>query len=362
MPQKVLNQIKWLCREIPKVEWSGILFYTVEGSIKDPKNMVITLQDILPMHKGSATYTEYTFDSRVLDYLEENEDLKLGHIHSHNTMNVYFSGTDWSELEDNSPNHNFYLSLIVNNFMDFCAKVAFIAESTESQYKAKDENGNFYSYNVETEASKKLVTYDCNIFSPEDKINVSEDFSSKVNLIIEEAAKRPVAPVVAKTYPTTTTTKNPSSLGKGGPGDFRNSWDDFEHSYGNDAGYEDADDKEESMFEDFSMFVLNTGNDISSFKDLEDILDYYKAYNLTPVALRGSIVEKYLVLYNNYFTHVTNKDTPDTFTNLTEGLIDVYETEVLTTNSKYVRDMLSEVINGLKRILSKFNSYEPNTI
>jgi len=78
MPQKVLNQIKWLCKEIPKVEWSGILFYTIEGSIKDPKNLVVHLQDILPMKKGTATYTEYELDDSVVEYMMDNETMEKG--------------------------------------------------------------------------------------------------------------------------------------------------------------------------------------------------------------------------------------------------------------------------------------------
>ena len=60
---------------------------------------------------------------------------------------VFFSGTDWSELEDNASNHNYYLSLIVNNFMDFCAKVCFIAEAKNEtfNFEAKDEQGKRYS-------------------------------------------------------------------------------------------------------------------------------------------------------------------------------------------------------------------------
>ena len=82
MPEHVLHQIQFLCQQIAKVEWSGILFYSVEGSIKDPANMVITLQDILPMHKGTSTFTEYAFDERVIDHMMDNEhleDCKMGH-------------------------------------------------------------------------------------------------------------------------------------------------------------------------------------------------------------------------------------------------------------------------------------------
>ena len=87
----MLNQIKWLCKHIAKVEWSGVLFYSVVGSIKDPENMQITIEDILPMNKGTQAYTEYSFDERVLNHMMDTpgaDDWKMGHIHSHNTMNV----------------------------------------------------------------------------------------------------------------------------------------------------------------------------------------------------------------------------------------------------------------------------------
>lgn len=89
MPEKVFNQIRYLCREIAKVEWSGVLYYKVEGSIKDPANMVLTLEEILPLHKGTSGYTEYEFGDAFVEHMMENEhleDCKMGHIHSHNTM------------------------------------------------------------------------------------------------------------------------------------------------------------------------------------------------------------------------------------------------------------------------------------
>jgi len=81
MPLKVLHQIQHLCKEISKVEWSGVLFYKTEGSIKDPENMVITLEDILPMHKGTGTYTEYSFGPEVVEHVMANDLLehKIGH-------------------------------------------------------------------------------------------------------------------------------------------------------------------------------------------------------------------------------------------------------------------------------------------
>jgi len=82
MPEKVLNQIKYLCKEIPRVEWSGVLYYNVEGSIKDPTNIIITLEEILPLHKGTVSYTEYEFGTAFVEHMMENEHLekcKIGH-------------------------------------------------------------------------------------------------------------------------------------------------------------------------------------------------------------------------------------------------------------------------------------------
>ena len=109
---------------------------------------------------------------------------------------VFFSGTDIQELKDNAPAHNYYLSLIVNNYMDFCAKVAFIGKVEEEErpvyYNAFNSNG--VRYSVFEEAVKitntKLFVYNCNIISPKQEIVVSEDFSSKVSILVEESEKK----------------------------------------------------------------------------------------------------------------------------------------------------------------------------
>src|SRR5690606_24878523 len=95
-------------------------------------------------------------------------------IHSHNNMKVFFSVTDMAELDDNSPSHNFYLSLIVNNVMDFMAKISFIATAEikgEVDYVALDEDGNEYKIESTVLRAKKekLFIYDCSIESNLDK-------------------------------------------------------------------------------------------------------------------------------------------------------------------------------------------------
>ena len=204
IPNDVLHQIKYLCKNIVKVEWSGILFYTLQGSIQNPKKLKITIKTILPLDMGTATFTSYNLDSRFMDFLEEDFEVrsqwKVGHIHSHNVMPVFFSGTDMDELHDNAPSHNFYLSLIVNNFMDFIAKIAFTGSAKQAikdvPFIALDEKGKEYAikksdYKVE---DTKLFIYDCEVKSSAEKIKVVEAFASQTAEIMKP---KPI-PVVAK--------------------------------------------------------------------------------------------------------------------------------------------------------------------
>lgn len=167
---------------IPEVEWSGILLYEVQGTITQPQNMKIIAKDIIPMHKGSKVFTSYSynepkrdssgFDDKHIDYCEENSEAimyKVGHIHSHNNMDVFFSNTDMEELNDNCVGHNFYLSLIVNNRMDLQAKVAIFAESeveNSFSFKSLDQNGKEFQIFTEEKVKtirKKMLTYNCEI-------------------------------------------------------------------------------------------------------------------------------------------------------------------------------------------------------
>ena len=84
LTKDVERKINQLCDKISTVEWSGIIFYKVEGGISDPKNMTCTIVDIYPMHKGTGGYTEYEFGKDVLPVYEHNPELiecKYGHVH-----------------------------------------------------------------------------------------------------------------------------------------------------------------------------------------------------------------------------------------------------------------------------------------
>ena len=355
MPQKVYNQIQYLCQQIAKVEWSGILFYKTEGSIQNPETFKIILEDILPLHKGTSTYTEYTFDERVVEYMMENEHLeecKIGHIHSHNTMGVFFSGTDWSELEDNAPNHNYYLSLIVNNFMDFCAKVCFIAEAKNEtfNFEAKDEQGKRYTVSSGNySVPPKLIVYDCDIDSPKKNIEVNQTFSQKVKGIIEKAEK-----VISNT--TKSFSKNTSIK----PGE---SWSQTNREFNFNKKEEIIErpdtiaDVIESEIEEFTMFVINTGNPIDNFSNLEDICKYYEGFNITGSMLAGNVANTYVKSYETYFAmYEDDAEDPIIIEKAMQEVIWELEHVVKTTNSFNVQKMLEPSIEVMKKILVEFKN------
>ena len=352
MPEKVYNQIQYLCREIAKVEWSGILFYKVEGSIQDPKNFKIILEDILPLNKGTQAYTEYSFDERVIDHMEENEHLeecKMGHIHSHNTMGVFFSGTDWSELEDNVGIHNYYLSLIVNNFMDFCAKVCFIAEAppTNFAFTAKNENGENYLYGESAYTVKpKMVVYDCEITCPVSSISVQQSFTQKVTSIIEKAAK-----VLA---PVKSISGNNSSVGFKQDRNFANTdWDkkNFQNSKVGKISF--ADEIEDSI-DEFAIFVINTGNPIQEFGTMGDLIKYYEVYKLKPSMLASNVISTYNKSYRTYYSlYESELDDAVMYDKALSEVILELEHEAMTC--KYNIDyMLEPCIEVLKKLLKNY--------
>lgn len=87
IPDLVQRKIREWCYHFPTKEWSGTLFYTVEGSFEDG-SLVITCKDIYVSDIGSATYTEFDHSADIVSYQAMNDllDCYTGLIHSHNQM------------------------------------------------------------------------------------------------------------------------------------------------------------------------------------------------------------------------------------------------------------------------------------
>ena len=237
IPKNVMNKINYLCTVIAAVEWSGVLFYTVKGTIKNPSKMVITLKDILPMDKGTTTATEFTYDERYVEYLmneEKRMEYKSGLIHSHNNMAVFYSGTDQEELKINSKAHNFYLSVVVNNKLDIIGRigVSALAEAVvETSYKGLDEDGNVYeieSTNLKVK-NEKLFYIDCDMVYEKPKSAIEDEFLNNVATILKP--KTPISYSKTVSKPSYNT---PAYEG------LRNNYDNYsDWGHGGYTGYEE---------------------------------------------------------------------------------------------------------------------------
>jgi hypothetical protein len=168
--QQVSDQIKLLCNKFAAVEWSGVLYHTIEGDYNDPDNFKLRAEYILLMDVGSSAFTEYRFsDPSFAEALAEKPefmDMKMGHIHSHNNMNVFFSGTDNDELLDNAPNYNYYLSLIINNKHEMVARTAIPGKITSSDrtLTCVNASGENVVWQMEEAKEEDIVGYlDCEI-------------------------------------------------------------------------------------------------------------------------------------------------------------------------------------------------------
>ena len=98
----------------------------VDGDISDD-TLKLHVIDLLLKDVGTAGYTEYDWGTTLAEYFEGNEDkwpVMFFSIHSHHNMGVTPSGVDDKHLYDNISNFPFHLSVIVNNKLDFNARIA----------------------------------------------------------------------------------------------------------------------------------------------------------------------------------------------------------------------------------------------
>jgi len=123
---ELMNEIAYLHSKNDNKEWCGMLFYEeVSGSLFN-SDLILRAKHIYLLDIGSSAYTAGSVDMELLDFFEEvpeAEDMRRGFIHTHHNMKAYFSGTDMSELYDNTKHYDYYLSLIVNHATLFVTKI-----------------------------------------------------------------------------------------------------------------------------------------------------------------------------------------------------------------------------------------------
>lgn len=123
--EELEKKIRFLCDKLPRNEWSGTLFYSVEGSFSN-RNLHIIAKDFFLQDVGGSVYTEFKDDIDLAAYIAAHEELLdcyTALLHSHHVMATQFSGTDMETLREEGVERNHFLSLIVNNIGEYTAKI-----------------------------------------------------------------------------------------------------------------------------------------------------------------------------------------------------------------------------------------------
>lgn len=117
MSSRLDTIIKYYICRFPSREFSGTLFYKVQGSF-EKGDLVITGIDFLLQDIGTGVSTEFEQSSDVVSYMIENnlveDGIYQGLLHSHHSMEAFFSAVDLNTLEHEGTNRSHFLSVIVN--------------------------------------------------------------------------------------------------------------------------------------------------------------------------------------------------------------------------------------------------------
>ena len=175
----------------PSTEWSGTLFYTVEGSFEN-KDIEFTVRDFFVMDIGTAGFTNYKETPEICSYMMENDllDCKTGLIHSHNNMKAFFSGTDANTLIEEGEQTIHFLSLVVNNEGTYVARVTRrIIEEIEGtrciKYTTYDGEEISVTENVKTGTKEYIQYIDLNIKVNDPYAGIKKFISDRYNELKE---------------------------------------------------------------------------------------------------------------------------------------------------------------------------------
>lgn len=189
LTKELQDQIDFLHDSIGNVEWIGVLcFKRLQGDLANPDRLVLEARHIYLMSVDTSGHTDADMGDSVIEIYEsvpEMETMRMGLIHSHHTMDTFFSAEDVDELQINAPLHNYYLSLIVNKAGKYVAKVVFVGKTNVGNiFTDVDDNI------VEVKAEKRVMyCIDMNIVK-EERVRVSDLFKDRYNAVKEQSAAK----------------------------------------------------------------------------------------------------------------------------------------------------------------------------
>lgn len=209
IPAEVEKKIRFLCKNIWDVEWSGVLFYKVEGAFED-KSLTIRCVDLFQMDIGTSAYTEFNVSPDMATYMVDHpelleEGIYQGLIHSHNNMATFFSGTDTATLSAEGNDMAHFVSLIVNNAGKYTAGVTRkykCVQTVSEKYTYPTWNGEVRegveTFDIEEE---KLEWFNLDIVFEDATDDFETEMMERIKEI-KEAKKKVVTPMYGgRNYP-----------------------------------------------------------------------------------------------------------------------------------------------------------------
>lgn len=140
----------------------GVFIYKTKGSF--PNNFIMEAIDVLLMSKGEPaevgidTVNSYHGKNLISDLCDRDyEEYSRAIIHSHCNMGTTFSGTDTQQIKQWASTAPYYLSVVVNNRLEFNAKVAI--KSTE-EYKGFAYYKNLNNKQIKTSKTFTQESYE----------------------------------------------------------------------------------------------------------------------------------------------------------------------------------------------------------
>lgn len=158
-----------LCQKYSNLEWSGYCLHEKKGELF---NEQIIVHGVYLMDVGSGGATDFKGNADVatlVDAYPELDELIFDKsyrilqckVHSHHKMESYYSTgaiSDQADLETNAQGRDVYVSIVVNNEMDFFAKACRWVQPETSKVLSK---GKYISYTGQLPEYK--VVQDCKV-------------------------------------------------------------------------------------------------------------------------------------------------------------------------------------------------------
>jgi len=207
---QVWKDVDLCLQRCQNVEFSGIILYTKKGSLSDLGGIVLTVEHFLLMDIGTAGYTEFTFDSDLMNFCMEHGNIipntthYIGKLHSHHNMSSYHSGVDVDDILLNLDVATQYLSIVVNNRWEIDTRFG-IYKEIETYNKTKYYDIDEKLIELEKRDSfKEAILYDC-------KTSVNILANTTVDKKLEELMSSKMSSIVTKSWETPSTYSNPNN-------------------------------------------------------------------------------------------------------------------------------------------------------